>query len=506
MTSAQRAFVGAIFGATLALLFHPLSRPWLQYGFSGSRFSPTVQSSPWLAGSLDELPPPSTEAEVSLWTQIAARKVLSQDGPDRDDLLLVAELVRMASEKDPRNAYWRQCEAVFQDLLHNDEAAKRAWQRASVRPYWSDYQPDRVKKFLSKMREESHGEMAWHAAIAYQLSSSDCSELIRRYGQKTLLADSSMEERWVTFQNGHLLRDGARLRKAAENGHALIELAAIGASDSSRPRDVTTNRLNFALDWAKSQRDTRAQIALRTLKENEAYSALVFASGIDVEFSRDVALAAAVASLPGSLTFIAIVSAALLLVTWLLRSVRMPVVPLAVPLVASFVLGLVAYMITRDVLVSLWILLVVGLFAARPAVVLQTPANLKPSAWLGAVAFGGLFAAFASLVWMTRSVPFRSVSSAFPVGWWDRPYITLGYGLVALAGLFMIYGQAVAFRTRRRAGDTCLRLAHRAFAASAIGCLFCAAIATPICILWDRQVGKTLHMIALNETGYYLTR
>lgn len=507
MTSAQRAFIGAILGATIALLFHPLSRPWLQYGFWRFGSSPTVESSPWLAGTLAELPPPDSEETLSLWTQIAARKIDTGQGLSRDDLLLVAELVRMASENDPRNAYWRQCEAVFQDMLDNDEAAYRAWERASIRPFWSDYQPERVKKFVGRMETESGAEMAWHSAVAYRLLSNDCPELIYHYGQSTIDHQSPVDERWITFQNGRLLRDGARTRESAEYGHRLIEIAATGASETVRPRDVTTNRLNFALDFAKQNKDTRAQIALRTLKENEAYSAMVFGPDAGRDFARNAGSAALAASLPGALAFTSTICGLLYLAFRILNRTKVRgSVPLWVPLSGGFFAGLAAYFVSRDPLASLWVLLVLGLFAVRPAVALHTPAQLHPLAWTGSALFGGLFAALGCSVAIAGSVPFRTMAGALPSGWWSNPMTTLIYGLVGIAGMFLIYAQVIAFRTRRHGGVTCLRLAEGAFAAGALGCLFCAVIATPLCIVWDRQVGKELRMIALNETGYYLSR
>ncbi len=507
MTAAQRAFIGAILGAAIALLFHPLSRPWLQYGFWRFGPSPTVESSPWLAATLDELPEPTTEEDVSLWTQIAAQKVHNGEGLSRDDLLLVAELVRMASEQDNRNAYWRQCEAVFQQFLSNDQAAILAWNRASNRPYWNDYQPERVKKFLDRMEFESGATMAWHSAVAHNLISSDCPRLIYEYGINTIGPQATMDQRWTTFQNGRALRDGARSRNASEFGHALVEVAAAGASASGRQRDITTNRMNFALDLAKKHQDTRAQIALRTLKENEAYTAMVFGIDAKSEFRRRSAAAALAAALPGSLIFTAGICGLLYIAFRLLRPVNFRLnIPLAVPLVLGFLLGLIAYHFSGNVLASLWVLLVVGLFAVRPAVSLQTPANLHPLAWIGAAGFGALFAALGCAVSVAGSTPFRIVASEFPSGWWHHPLLALGYGLAGIAGMFILYAQTVAYRTRRPGGKTCLRLAEGAFLVGALGCLFCAVVVTPFCIMWDRQLSEELRMVALNETGYYLSR
>jgi len=509
MTFAQRAFIGAIVGATIALLFHPLSRPWLQFGLWRFGPSPTVESSPWLAGTLDALPQPKSEEELSLWTQIAAKKIATAEPLSRDNLLLLTELVRMAAEKEPQNAYWRQCEAVFQNTLKNQEAAEKAWQRASARTEWKDYQSNRILKFLNRISAESGAEMAWHPAVAYQLLSTDAPRMIYSLGSSLVNDSASLDERWATFENGRLLRDGAKNRQASRYGHTLMEIAATGSSNAIlRKREITFNKMQFPRDLLEKRSDTDSQIAVRGLKENDAFDALVYSPASATNIAKLTSQAALTASLPGSFAITGLISAIFLALLVLTRSESSHKVwPTAIPLSLAFILGLGTYLMTQLLLPAFWVFLVLALFGLRPPVALQsTPGKATPTIQLLCYSFGVLIAAITAAGATASSTPFQSLVSALPDGWWKDVQSTVFYGLIALVGAYLFLAQVVAYRMRRSAGRFIIHISKTTLAVAALGSFFCSVVLTPVCIMWDHKIHKELRMISLNETAYYLNR
>lgn len=509
MTFAQRAFIGAIVGATIALLFHPLSRPWLQFGLWRFGPSPTVESSPLLAGTLESLPQPQSEEELSLWTQVACNKIAHAEPLSRDNLLLLTELVRMAAEKEPQNAYWRQCEAVFQHALRNKEAVEKAWLRASSRTDWNDYQSNRLQKFLNRMTEESGSEMAWHPAVAYQLISIDGPRMIYSLGSSMIDANSSLDSRWATFENGLLLRDGSKSRQAAKYGHNLMEIAATGSQSSIlKRREITATKMQFPLDLLRDRSDTDSQIAVRALKENDAYAALVFSPTTATNLAKLTGQAALSASLPGSLALTGSIAGILLGVLILFRSEQPSKPwPLAVPLTLAFGIGLSTYLITQLLLPAFWVFLVLALFALRPPIALNSsPAKATPAIKTLCFSFGVLAAAVVCAGATASSTPFQSLISALPDGWWQDVQSTVFYALLALIGAYLFLAQVIAYRLRRSAGKFILHISKTTLAVAALGCFFCSVILTPICIMWDHKIHTELRMISLNETAYYLNR
>ncbi|QYK53925.1 MAG: hypothetical protein KF824_03295 [Fimbriimonadaceae bacterium] len=427
----------------------------------------------------------------------------------RDNLLLLTELVRMAAEKEPQNAYWRQCEAVFQYTLQNQDAVEKAWHRASSRTNWNDYQSIRIQKFLDRMAHESGAEMAWHPAVAYQLTSTDTPRMIYSLGSSLIDESSTLDTRWATFENGLLLRDGSKNRQAAKYGHNLMEIAATGSKNSIlKRREVTATKMQFPLDLLKQRSDTDSQIAVRGLKVNEAYSALVFSPTSAANLAKLTGQAALSASLPGSLALTGTI-AGLLLGTLILFRTEQPSKPwpIAVPLTLAFGIGLATYFLTKLLLPAFWVFLVLALFALRPPIALQsTPPKATLSIKLLCFSFGVLTAAIVCAGATASSTPFQSLISALPSGWWSDIQSTIFYSLLVLIGMYLFLAQVIAYRLRRSAGKFILHISKTTLAVAALGCFFCSVILTPVCIMWDHKIHTELRMISLNETAYYLNR
>lgn len=509
MTRALRAFLGALGGAVIALYLHPLSRPWLNYGFRGFGPSPTVSSSPHLARTLRKVPPPDTDDRLSLFVQAAFERMASGQKLDDNNALLLAELCRSAAVQDPQNAFWRQSEAVFQDVLGNAEAADTAWQRAANRNQWNDFQSSQVERFLLDLQSESGAPMSWHSAVASDLRCVAADRAITSFGLAKLSSDPSLKCRYQTLSNAALLRDNARSRIGSWFGYRLGETAATGPFTSAGSQKAKTfRREEFPTELIRAGMGQEGDSASKILKENEAYRALVFTSQAEKDSSRRRGQSVLLSTAPGSLLLASATCAALLLAVFAAPVHRLgePLHPI-IPAGSALAIAISTYLATQNVLVSLWVLVTVALFAIHPPVCLTSPTLKIPRAALAAgttcaVLFAGLVACFG----IVHSTPFVSLAQYLPTGWWSEgDWPIIGSGLLVV-GMFLILCQATSYRLKRPAGRFCLLVARHGLAQSALASLFGAVLLTPICIYLDDRLNQDLKKVALNETAYYINR
>lgn len=509
MTSAHRAFLGALVGAVIALFGHPLSRPWLNYGFRSFGPSPKVSSSPHLARTVKKVPTPDSDENLSLFVQAAMEQMVAGTHLDGNDALLLAELCRTAAEKDPQNAYWRQSEAVFQFALGNKEAAETAWDRASKRAKWNDYQTPGVEAFLSDLRADSGAAMAWHAAVGSEMRCTAPQRVVASLGKGLLNQDPGLENRLRTFSNAVLLRDNSRSRIGAWHGFRLAETAAKGPFPIAGTQRVKTAiRAEFPTELIQAGLDAEGRKVAQQLSENEAFDAFVFTADADKEMQRMVGQSVLLSTAPGALLLASTVSGVLFLITFAIPLHRLgdPVHP-SVPAGLALVLALGAYLASRDLLISLWILLTVALFAIHPPVTLTSPTLRMPriAALVGTMC-AALFAALVASFGVVESTPFYSLKQMLPTGWWAEGSTPVAYGILMVTGMFVILSQVVSYRLKRPAGRFCIAVARQGLAQSALACLFGAVVMTPTCIYLDDRLSKELRKVALNETAYYLNR
>ncbi len=509
MTTAHRAFLGAIVGAIVALFLHPLSRPWLQYSFWQFSPSPVVTSSPHLAKTLPSLPSPEADEDISLYVQLAAEKLSNGQQLDAKDALLLAELCRNAAEKDPQNAYWRQSEAVFQFALGNKAAAETAWRRACKRPNWDDSQSQQIRTFLIDMKRESGADMSWHAATASYLRSTAAPKVIHSLGVQILNQNPTLACRSETFLNAILLRDQSRAEASSYYGYLLAETAATGPFlTPGSKREKSYIRAEFPTELNKSNQSAIADEVDRGLRENEAFQALVYTAGSQTNLRKLTGQSILLGSLPGALLFAAATSGLLLLLSYLVPLHRLgdPVSP-AVPTIIALVVAVTVYIITKQVPISLWILMVIALFAIHPSISLISPTLKIPRLSLFIGSFFSIFlCAFIAAGAIIASTPFQSLAAFLPTGWWNNPTKFFGEGFLIVIGTFILANQITAFKLRRPAGRYCITIARHGLTQACLACLFCSIIVTPAAIYWDSKINQDLHKIALNETAYYLNR
>ncbi len=508
MSIAQRAFLGALFGAILALFIHPMSRPWFQYGLYRFEPSLTAANSPSLAKTLTSLPPPTNDQNVSLYVQVAAEKLSQGESLNPSDTLLLIELCRTAAEKDPTNAFWRQSEALFQQAIGNEEAALVAWQRAANRSSWTDYQSIQLREFISKLKAESRITMAWHYAAAASRRSSDLPRMVSSIGTGYIITDQSLKSRLTAFLNGNLIRDNARSKMSASHGYNLSEFAATGPYPiPGTRRERTFNRAEFPTEIIKIGDPDSAKVIASGLRKNEAYQALVFTRDTKKTLQRLTGQSILTSSLPGSLLIASVLFLALHALLCVCPCAKFPRLAPSLPAILGLVAGSTLYFITKQPLLSLWILLILAIFSVRPPLeLLATPPRIQPATQTVGSVLVLMIGVSVTCYAIVSAPPMTSLRDSLIEGWWTSPEVSMGASILFFAGLLAILAQYSAYRQQRPAGRFLIMLTRYATKHAALATLLCSIILTPFCIYWDSKIQPDLMNIALNETAYYLNR
>ncbi|MDI9641433.1 hypothetical protein QPK87_07160 [Kamptonema cortianum] len=507
MDTRTRALLGAVLGAVLVLILHPLPRPWLQYGFWKFGHPQALVTNKSLIRNLEYLPDPTEPAIASQWMLTGAGMLNQKRSLSQNQLLLLVEVAREQAEREPANGYWRQCEAIFQRALGNDLAMRRAWSKAAHCSDWDDYQAELLSDALQSLANESGRSMAWHSAVLYHYRSSDVPGAVLELGVALLGSEPTVENRLDSIRNGSLVRDRARSAIGGEFGHELVEYGASGIGAENRgQREMTHARFSFIAELAELGRNDDAVFVSRTLSENEAWEAYVMPSNREKQLEQLQTRAALVSSLPGVLSLSALLGFALLFVhKWFERGSW-----LAVPFKAkwapytSVMLGLGMFGLTGLVGPSLWVTIIVAAMAYSPP---HTVPQRRPGVWLiwSMYALGFIVLLCLVLNIIGYASPVYSLRSVTSLGGIFSPDINVLGWLVAVVALSVGVMEVHAFKNRTRLGDV-LRSGSRAVIGSiAFSSLLLAGLSTPICLYLDVRTNDVLVKIVYNEPGYHLT-
>ncbi len=509
MTFAQRAWLGACLGALLVILLHPAAGPWIRYGLWDRGPSAFLADSPVLAENLATLPDPTGPKEAALWVQTGAGRIRSGEALSTDEKLLLAEVCLSAGTQEPNNAFWPQGEALFQAALGNDEAARRAWERASRCSLYNDHQTPKVRDVLTGLRAESGSEMGWHGYAAREVRQSAAAHETYMLGRALLGQSATLEDRITAFRNGILLRDGAKSVGNGWHGLQLAEAAAIGPTtirDSRRTE--TRQRLSFITELADSGRAAEASLARNRLAQSEAWMALASPPIAEKRLRRLVAGSLLPPILPGALLLLAVASGFLGLAAALsLKHKEKVVPPAAWTTIFAVVLGVVVFGLTQEVAAALWLTLTVAALGIplRPAV----PGTAKKFtlSWTIGTTFLLIGCCIAVLsVLTTRSLPASVIQTALPQMESQWRVGTQPALLCFVIGLTLAWIHVYAYLQRRHPWTLLLQalqqFAQRVSPLLVVAC----AVSIALCVRWDLEIRTELQNIALNEPAYYLTQ
>jgi hypothetical protein len=165
MSWLRRAVTGALAGALAVLFIHPDVRPMMLHGLL--RYQPSTVVADLVdeqTGSHPLANPKAGLVDADLIEAGATKTPLTQD-----QALLMAEIAIAESQGEPKNAFWPQMEAVFQEALGHHEASEKAWNDAANRSLWNDYDPARAARRISRLEGETGESLAWHRAVAWEI-------------------------------------------------------------------------------------------------------------------------------------------------------------------------------------------------------------------------------------------------------------------------------------------------------------------------------------------------
>lgn len=499
---------GGLIGAVTVLLFHPVTQPFVQNGLRKFGESPFAKSSPVVPGNLKSLPLPEDLPTTAKWLDEGCRRILAGKTINRDDLLTFDELAHNTSEKDPDNAFWKQTEAIFQERLHNYDAATAAWTQASKLTRWNDYQTDRLRTVVGGLTEESGRTLAWHWAVAYTLKDYAVPTLVARYGFEHLTPESTLEDRLVLLDNGKLVRDGARSRQGGQFGWQMIESAAIGsATPLGSRRDLLDKRMQILPTLSKAGLNKESVHVLNVLSANEAWDAALQASDSGNQFRTRALQSVIVASVPGALVFAGIASALLYVVSLFFGRYASGSKSTALPCILGIGGGLAAYFITGLVFPAVFLTIVLAGFLIRPSVPPLEGTKFRLDVWVRSCAeFLGLLFVVALAACAVLAAPPVQTLASFDADILDpKIFLPSAMTLAIMAlGLSLGAAQVWAF-TRRRDPYVACSLVLRSIATTGLVVGFTLGVAaTPFCIAADKHLAEDLSQLVQNEPSYYL--
>ncbi len=518
MSPALRAFYGALIGALTVLAAHPFSRPYLLQGVWFLGESDFLRETPALVDNIESLPEPKSLEIAGLWVESACERELSGSRLDRQQALLMVEVVQAAAEIDPDNAFWKQSEAVFLRRLGNESAAADAWVRASVASRWNDYQNQRLSAVLEGLEQESGRNIAWHYAIVEARKSAAAQRSAFLFARQMLRGErvNDFDLRLATLRNGRLVRDGSRSVEGALLGTEMVELAAYcsltdayglhGVGGPITPRTLITARENF-LALARYE-DARVDEEIRAaFREDDARDAFLNV-GLIEEHRRSLMMTSVLTSaLPGSLVTIGIFGAALYLIGLGVSASKGAQGAFNAPWV--FVGGLlsagIVYWITALFFPALWAAVLLWSFAIRHDNQRQAvPRGLGVGFTLTIAALALGFATILTYYFIARSLPGEYVlGGSAGLSLTDSSVLALA---LVVGSLALVTAPVWGFIARVPASALVGKSVSSFGAAVCLGCFALGVAMVPVSIAIDRSTGDGLAKTFQNEPSYYLTQ
>lgn len=515
MSRAARACFGAMLGALVTLLWHPVSRPFLLAGFTQWGVSEAARTTPLIAANLRQLPIPKSELDASLWLQAGAERLLERRPPSDQDKENLVRVARNAALREPENAYWRQMEAVFLGTLGRDREARDAWVQAARAARWNDYQSVRLLGVREQIAREQGSRLAWQLAYALRLRSSANAQAIRSFSRQvvagaTLQDPEHLRTRWASVVNARLMRDGSRSIESGQTAAEMMESAShpAGLPVARSHRVLLLARYDLINALAAAGMDEYSSQVNRAYDSNDGWIALT--RRVDTQEFADFSIvgALATATVPSALLSVSALGAVL----WLLglavsrsATVRLLLAPPAAPAIGVF-FAVLAYIATGLVLAAIAVVLCFAfLVFTPPSVRTLTPDEMGPLfrfilLMLG-MAIAATFGAFAA----SLSTPACEIlfQIGVPPDYYAGSTLFLGLSGIVLGLLLLVSpGWALAQRIATpKVVGVALRDLGQGLCAATLGL---AVIVTPASVYADRELNQNLQMLVENEPNYHL--
>ncbi|MBI5708079.1 MAG: hypothetical protein HZC36_13945 [Armatimonadetes bacterium] len=512
-----RILASALFFGLIALLVHPVSRPYYAVYLAGGGPSRALDTTAELPRNLSTLPVPKTLSDAATWVLVGVSSRWTGKSEQRASLRSMSLVAQHFAEEDPDNAFWLQSAAYFQVLMGDGTGAQNSWIRASNKVRWQDYQSVKLLSIARELQQEYRGPFAWHYASLLTLRPTRpafASEWLAKY----LLTRSSLPEkanlglRMATLRNGVLIRDGATSLESANSGVRMIEYASMSAPvlTTYSPKRLALARFDLINRLRDAGLPDEANLANSEFLKNEAWSAIIQQDDPRLEEESLVAKSVLAATAPGAGVLLAILGLAIALLgrvfarsEWVAQNYRRPV-----PEAIGLVVGLSAQLATGYWLLSLALTLCFAFSGLRPKRV-----RSKPPKYLGP---------FFRFTVMMLGVAASLLTGLFVGGMTAPAYDALGSGtfafevlrgqtlplwLAALTASVLLLVAATWAIVMRIPTHVVLGTSVFEFGATVlcVGALFGVVLA-PVAVSVDRDSERALRKIVLNEPNYYLLK
>ncbi|AIE87114.1 hypothetical protein [Fimbriimonas ginsengisoli] len=511
MTTAARACLGALLGALLTLVLHPVSRPFLLATFqhvTPSRLERCIDANAVTP------PVPQDLKGASLWLELASERIVDRATLSPREVATLIQIAEHAEALEPQNAYWSQQKAVYLDLAGRNDEAKRAWERASRATFWNDYQTDRIIASRKKLAELVGAQQAWQLAYVYHERSDAPSILMERFartqlGRVGLETPADLRMRYLSLLNGSIMVSGAKSIAIGVHGANVIELVAYPKSlmHDPSPSRLWAGQNAFLNQLAKTHMQAEGIRARAIFRQIEGWRALTQYQEPQ-ELIQELSAGAVVsATFTSAATFAAVVGAVCWLVGWgITRRVgaRPKLSPFFV-VVAALLLALLGISLTHD----LWAGLVGALAGAFLLVGPSHARNNRPED-LGPL-FAFLIIVIAAMCGLavgayatSRSVAGVALfpSLSVPTDYYNTPLLL---GLAAIFFSLLLVAVPLWSLVQRLSTAHVLGLALRKLGAYlAIGATVLGIFLGPVAVYMDRSFSQTLNELVLNEPVYYI--
>jgi hypothetical protein len=503
----QRAFFGALAGALVVLVFHPVSRPFVLSGMPAAPSAAYLGTTDVLVENIASLPPPTTLPERAVWLEVGAAHEMAGRRLRRDQASLLATVAADGAEQDPENAMWRQAEAAYLLLAGGDDTARaaEAWHRAGQRLRWNNYASSRLARLLRDLREYGRSH-AWHFSVARKHRSPALARLIARAGnQLGRRASGDPDVVLDQIRNGILVRDGSRTLAGAVEGANLVDGSVLPSV--ATPREVAFARGALFDRLAALGRGEDAVWAAAAFDRNDAWRAVVDLEEAKRNAQRLDTLALVTSVAPSAFLVAAAVGAASIVAGWAAARVRLPRILQDLPwaVLLGSALGLGAYLVTGLVFPALWAAVLVASFAlgserVKEGDVAETGKGLSITLWsLAATAVATIVLA----VFGASSPGSALRGSVDPVlvdgnMWREAAILTVS--------IVLFVAPVWAFLNRYPPSKV-LPAVLKGFGLNlAVTGLVGAVVAAPVAVAADLRLSDDLSKLFLNEPNFYLTR
>ncbi|MFZ4506863.1 MAG: hypothetical protein ACOYON_04110 [Fimbriimonas sp.] len=514
MTPRDRALMGALVGAVITVIVHPLSRPLVLGTWVGSQTTATM-----LAPLTPVAVPakPSSLEDAALWVHVASRKSESKLRLNPTELVSLIRLTDAAAKRDAENAFWYQSGAAFRWMKGDTEGALATWTRASKRNFWRDYQTvllDRAQQQLAAKQVRG----SWVRATLYFARSDANARLIERYAravvaQQPLEGDLPLRARMATLTNGGLLRDGAQSVRTGMRGTAIVDLAGYPSNFvvKGSPKRMVLAQLGFSSALRKQGMLEEADRTFRQYRENDGWRALLLASPPEALAQREAVISLLIATiLPGCLVGVFVGAILWGITRWIEPRLKPQarLSPLFLLPMATC-LGVAGYWVTgSQVLVGMVVASSVAFMGFSPAT-----ARSQPSRDLGPL-FGLTAAVLAGVIGLSivglLACWHQATDSLAPLLVQLDPVRDIAPDLAGVTvlclALLCILVTVWAFARRVATGFVLLEALRRLGATLLLVSTILVIGGAPVLVTLDNQLNRTLEQLLTNEPVYYLVQ